>query len=78
MFDKPLNKLSDIYSTENGTRLQFTTNAQICQFITEAVKIFEHHYPNIKYEIHSYFSIWKQTRDKFDCNTITYNCFFCV
>lgn len=70
MFDKPLRKLSDIYGTEDRTKLQFTTNAQIRHFISEAVKAFEYYYPNRKHEIHTYFSIWKQIFDKLDYNTL--------
>lgn len=70
MFDKPLHKLSDIYETEDGTKLQFTTNAQIRLFFTEAVKVFEYRFPDRKNEIHTYFSIWKQIFDKLDYNTL--------
>ncbi len=70
MFDKPLNKLSDIYGTEDGSKLEFTTNTQINQFISEAIKAFEFRFPNRNNTIHTYFSIWKQIFNKLDYNAL--------
>lgn len=70
MVNKLMNKLSDFYETEDGSKLQFTTDTQMSQFIFEAIKAFEFRFPDRKNAIHTYFSIWKQIFDKLDYNAI--------
>ena len=48
MVNKLMNKLSDIYETEDGSKLQFTTDTQMSQFIFEAIKAFEFRFPDKK------------------------------